>query len=81
MKRYIQPEDQRYRYYVRECLNGYSIQVLIVDRDENVPLTPSVAAQLSIALPEQYRILSSTIEEAEKVLGELAALNHLIVIS
>lgn len=31
MKKYIDPENERYRYYVRECLNGYALQVLIVD--------------------------------------------------
>ena len=75
MKKYIDPDNERYRYYVRECLNGYALQVLIVDRDENVPLTPQVAAQLQIRLPDVYRIQNCTQEAAENALDEVAALN------
>ena len=79
MKKYINPENQRYVYYVRESINGYSLQVLIVDRDENVPLTQTVASQLSVTLPTHYRIQSTTRQVAEKLLGELAALNGWVV--
>lgn len=74
-KKYIDPENQRYRFYVRECINGFALQVLIVDRDETVPLSPQVAAQLNVSLPNLYRIQSCTLEGAEAVLEELAALN------
>lgn len=66
MKRYIDTDNQRYRYYIRESLNGYVLQLLIVDRDETVALTPQVAALLQISLPEGYRVQCCT---------EVAALN------
>lgn len=75
MKKYIDPENERYRFHVRECLNGYALQVLVVDRDENVPLSPQVAAQMGISVPGLYRVQSCTREGAEAVLAELAALN------
>lgn len=74
--KYIDPNNQRYRFYVRECLNGYAIQVLNVEASENIPLTPPVASQLEIELPETYRLQSSTREAAEKELKRLAQLNR-----
>lgn len=75
MKRYIDPEKQRYRFYVRETLNGYALQVLNVERDESIPLTPQVAAPLGVQLPDGYRLQSCTRMGAEKTLDKVAALN------
>ena len=80
MKRYINPENERYRYYVRECLNGFALQVLVVDRDENYPLVPSLAAQMGVVLPENYRMQSCTREAAEQQLDELAQLNGWVAV-
>ena len=80
MKKYIDPENERYRFYVRECLNGFALQVLVVDRDENVPLSPQVAAQMGISVPSLYRVQSCTREGAEAVLDELAALNGWVAV-
>ena len=73
--KYIDPNNQRYRYYVRECFNGYAIQVLNVEADENIPLTPTVASQLEIELPDTYRLQSCTREAAGTELKRLAHLN------
>lgn len=78
MKRYIDPEKQQFRFYVRSVLNGYALQVLIVDRDENIPLSPQVASKMGISLPDGYRIQCCTREEAEKTLDEVADLNEWI---
>jgi hypothetical protein len=75
MKRYIDKDTDRYQFMVRETLNGYSIEVLIVPTGDIVGLTPQVAAQLQIALPKPYRIQGCTLEAAERQLDELAALN------
>ena len=75
MERYIDKETDRYQFMVRETLNGYSIEVLIVPTGDIVGLTPQVAAQLQIALPKPYRIQSCAEVDAEKQLDELAALN------
>lgn len=75
MKRYFNSELPRYVFYVRESLNGYSLQVLNTDRDENYPLTPAVAGQLLVTLPDTYRLQSCTREAAEKELDRLADLN------
>ena len=75
MKKYIDPNKERYRFLVRECLNGYSLQVLIVTSGENVPLTPAVAAQLQLRLPDNYRLQGCTRDAAEESLKELADLN------
>lgn len=81
MKRYFSSEQPRYVYYVRECLNGYSLQVLNTDRDENYPLTPAVAGQLQVALPDSYRLQSCAKEDAEKELERLAELNDWIEVN
>lgn len=73
--KYIDPENQRYRFCVRECLNGFAIQVLNVEADEHIPLTPAVASQLEIDLPDTYWLQSCTREAAEKELKRLAQLN------
>ena len=73
--KYIDPKNQRYRFYVRECLNGYAIQVLNVEAAEHIPLTPAVASQLEIDLPDTYRLQSCTREAAEDELKRLAQLN------
>lgn len=75
MKRYTDPDKPQYVFHVRACLNGYAIQLLIVERDENIPLTQQVASQLGVNTPNPYRLQSCTREEAENVLDELAALN------
>ena len=73
--KYIDPQNQKYRFYVRECLNGYAIQVLNVEAAEHIPLTPAVASQLEIDLPDTYRLQSCTREAAEDELKRLAQLN------
>lgn len=75
MKKYFDPDKERYRFYVRECMNGYAIQVLVVSSGENIPLTPAVAGQLQISLPDVYRVQSCTLENAEAELERLAAAN------
>lgn len=73
--KYIDPNNQRYRFYVRECCNGYAIQVQNVEEPGNVPLTPAVASQLEIDLPDTYRLQSCKRENAERELKRLAQLN------
>ena len=75
MDRYIKPNDDRYQYLVVTTLNGYSIDVLVVSTEALAAITPSVAAQLHIKLPETFRLQSCAKEDAEKQLDELAALN------
>lgn len=75
MKKYFDPDMERYRFYVRESHNGYSLQVLIVPSEENVPLTPAVAAKLQLRLPDNYRLQCCTRDAAEESLKELADLN------
>ena len=75
MKRYTKPDDDRYQYLVVTTLNGYSIEVLVVSTEALAAITPSVAAQLHIKLPETFRLQSCAKEDAEKQLDDLAALN------
>ena len=75
MKRYTKPNDDRYQYLVVTTLNGYSIEVLVVSTEALAAITPSVAAQLHIKLPETFRPQSCAKEDAEQQLDELAALN------
>lgn len=75
MKRYINPEDDRYVYHIQQTLNGYSIEVLIVSTGDIAGVTPSIAARLQVALPSLYRVQSCTLEAAEQQLDELAKLN------
>ena len=79
--KYIDPNNQRYRFYVRECLNGYAIQVQNVEADEHIPLTPAVATQLEIELPENYRLQSCTRESADSELKRLAQLNKWVEVN
>ena len=75
MKKYINPEDDRYVYHIQHTLNGFSIEVLIVSTGDIAALTPQVAAQLQVALPNTYPLQSCTREAAEEQLDELATLN------
>ena len=75
MKKYTKPNDDRYQFLVVNTLNGYSIEVLVVSTEALAAITPSVAAQLHIKLPETFRLQSCAKEDAEKQLDELAALN------
>ena len=75
MNRYIKPNDDRYQFMVINTVNGYSIEVLVVSTEALAAITPSVAAQLHIKLPETFRLQSCAKEDAEKQLDELAALN------
>lgn len=75
MKRYINPEDDRYVYHIQQTLNGYSIEVLIVSTGDIAGVTPPIAARLQVALPSLYRVQSCTLEAAEQQLDELASLN------
>ena len=76
MKKYLDPNNERYRFYVRECINGFALQVLVVPTNENVPLTIQVAAQLQISLPNVYSLQCCTREAAEAQLERLASLNN-----
>jgi hypothetical protein len=80
MRRYTDPENQRYVYYVRETVNGYAIQVLNTDRDERYPLTPSIAAQCGLQTGDVLTSHSCTREAAEAQLEELAKMNGLTAI-
>lgn len=80
MKKYINPENQRYVYYIRETLNGYAIQVLNVDRDERYPLTPAIAYKIGLTLPEDFRCEASDKTEVVAQLERLAKANGLIEI-
>lgn len=75
MIKYIDTEDQRYQYMVLETLNGYSLQVLVVPTGDIAALTPQVASQLNVTLPDPYRMQSCTRQAAEKTLKEVARLN------
>lgn len=75
MKKYIDTDNQRYQYMVLDTLNGYSLQVLVVSSGDIAALTPQVASQLNVALPDGYRLQSCTREAAEEQLRQLAALN------
>lgn len=81
MKRYINPEDDRYVYHIQQTLNGYSIEVLIVSTGDIAAVTPSIAARLQVALPKPYRLQSCTREAAEQQLDELAALNGWVALN
>ena len=78
MKRYLDSENPRYVYSIRETLNGYGIQVLNVDRDERYPLTPSIAAQCGLQTGDVLTSHSCTKEAAEAAPKDLAELNGLI---
>lgn len=75
MKRYIDPENQRYQYQVVATLNGYSVEVLVVPSGDLAALTPQVASQLNVMLPDGYRLQSCALPSAEKELDRLAELN------
>jgi len=75
MKKYIDPEDDRYVYHIQTTLNGYSIEVLIVSTGDIAAVTPSIAARLQVQLPKPYSLQSCIREAAEQQLDELAALN------
>ena len=80
MKRYTKPNDDRYQFLVIHTLNGYSIEVLVVPTEDLAAITPTVAAQLHIKLPETFRLQSCAKEDAEQQLDELAALNGWVAI-
>lgn len=82
MKKYIDPDNQRYVYYICETLNGFGIRVLNVDRDERYPLTPAIAYKNGLTLPEDFRCNGSANEKAEIVdqLKRLAKTNGMIEI-
>ena len=81
MKRYINPEDDRYVFHIQQTLNGYSIEVLSVSTCDIAAVTPSIAARLQVALPKLYRVQSCTREAAEQQLDELAALNGWVALN
>lgn len=80
MKKYINPENQRYVYYIRETLNGFAIQVLNTARDERYPLTPAIAYKIGLTLPEDFRCDASDKTEVVTQLERLAKANGLIEI-
>ena len=75
MTKYIDPENQRYQFMVLDTLNGYSLQVLVVSTGDIAALTPQVASQLNVTLPENYRLQCCTRNAAEKELSRVAQLN------
>ena len=80
--KYIDQENPRFTYYIRETLNGFAIQVLNVARDERYPLTPAIAYKNGLTLPEDFRCDCSMGEKAdlEEQLKRLARINGLIEI-
>lgn len=76
MKRYFDPENQRYQYMVAATVNGYSLEALIVSSGDKVPLTPQVASQIGIVIPDNYRVQCCTREAAEDTLTQLAEMNN-----
>ncbi len=80
MTKYYDERQPRYRFYVRETMNGYALQILVVDRDENIPMSPAAASAAGIALPDSYRMQCCTRDEAEKELARVADLNGLTMI-
>ena len=81
MKRYTKPNDDRYQFMVIHTLNGFSIEVLVVSKEDLAAVTPSVAAQLQVKLPRNYQLQSCAEEDAEKQLDELAALNGWVALN
>lgn len=75
MKKYIDPENERYQYMVRETFNGFALQVLVVPQSTLAALTPQVAAQIGVRLPDAYRLQSCKEENAQKELDRVATLN------
>ena len=80
MKKYTDPDNQRYVYYIRETLNGYAIQVLNVARDERYPMTPSIAGQCGLQLPDGFVCHACAKATAEAELERLAKENGLVAI-
>lgn len=80
MKKYADPDNQRYVYYIRETLNGFAIQVLNVDRNERYPLTPAIAYKIGLTLPEDFRCDARDKTEVVAQLERLAKANGLIEI-
>lgn len=80
MMRYTKPDDDRYQFLVIHTLNGYSIEVLVVPTEDLAAITPTVAAQLYIKLPDSYQLQSCAEKDAEKQLDELAVLNGWVAI-
>lgn len=80
--KYIDQENPRFTYYIRETLNGFAIQVLNVERDERFPLTPAIAHQNGLTLPDGFRCHCSASEKDELVahLKSLAETNGMIEI-
>ena len=80
--KYIDQDNPRCTYYIRETLNGFAIQVLDVARDERFPLTRGIANQIGLVLPDGFRCHCSANEHDELVaqLKSLADLNGLIEI-
>lgn len=80
--KYIDQENPKFVYYIRETLNGFAIQVLNVERDERYPLTPAIAYKLGLALPEDFACHCRADGEAdlEAQLECLAQLNGLLPI-
>ena len=80
MKKYIDMENQRYQYMVLNTLNGHSVEVLVVDHGDIAALTDTVAEQLNVRLPEDYRVQCTTREDAEVVLDTVAKLNGWLMV-
>lgn len=80
MKQYFDTENDRYHYYIRPTVNGYSVQVMNTSNGETVPLVPQVAAMLQVRLPDTPLAQSCAKETAEHYLDELAELNGWFVV-
>ena len=75
MKKYIDPENERNQFMVRETLNGYAIQALNTSNGMMVALTPQTAAMLQVRLPDVALAQSCAQSTAERYLDKIAALN------
>jgi len=80
MKKYINPENERNQFMVRETLNGYAIQVLNTSNGMMVALTPQTAAMLQVRLPDPPLAQSCTLGTAERYIDKCAALNGWVAV-
>jgi len=60
---------------VRETLNGYAVQVLVVPSNVLTALKDEMAERLGLRLPDGYRFEECTREKAERQLQRLAEAN------
>lgn len=75
--KYIDPERERFQYTVRATVNGYAVQAHVMPTNEWAALTPDVAHQIEVQLPEDYRYAHDNQHEARawQELDRVARLN------